>query len=265
MARTEIKRVGSLLRTALVLVCVLLLTVLSVGCDDDESLESKLEEAKIAVDDGDYNRAVAILEGMSGKEALDVLSSAYAGLVGVDTFKILIQAGDGDSGESKGSIDLIGKIIGTSGDGSLTCETVWLKSSLMDQAVTALIASAGGSTALDENGQAKLGIYGFTDFLLVTGEILCFNYSDDNAQFTVTLTEAGVSALDDDFTGITVTSDQLDRMSVNMGYVKQGALALGSNNDLAEELDAFLLEIDLDGNGAVSEAEYVSFLNGLGA
>jgi len=257
--------VGGLLRTAMVLVCVFMLTILAVGCDDDNSAESKLEEAKIAIDDGNYSKAVAILDGMTGKEALDALSSAYAGQVGVDTFKILIDAGDDDSGGSTGSIDLIGKIIGTSDDGSLTCETVLLKSSLIDQAVTALIASVGGSTALDENGQAKLGIYGLTDFLLVTGEVLCFNYSSGDAQFTVTLTEAGISALDSDFTGITVTPEQLDRMSRDMGYVKQGALALGTNNDLAEELDAILLDIDSDGDGVVGEAEYVSFLNGLGA
>ena len=49
-------KMTALLRTAMVLICVILLAVLSMGCDDDESFESNLEDAKIAIDDGNYSK-----------------------------------------------------------------------------------------------------------------------------------------------------------------------------------------------------------------
>ncbi len=250
----------------MVLVCIFFLAVCTVGCDDEDSSASKLEEAKIALDEGDYERAEDLLEGMTGAEALGVLASAYAGQVGIDTFEILGQLDDGDTSGNDGSIDLIGKILGTSGDGRLSCLGVQTKSSLMDLAKTKLIASAGGSvSALDKDGHVQLGIYGFTDFILVTGEIICYKFGGGDAQFEVTLTEAGIKALADDFEAIDVTEDQLKRINEDIDYVMLGLSALGTANDLAEEFTMFLQDINSDNDEAmyINKDEYISFLNGL--
>jgi len=257
-----------LLRTAMVLVCVFFLAVLTVGCDDEDSFESNLEEAKIAIDDGNYDKAVSILTDLAQTaEVLDVLASAYAGQVGIDTFDILAEVDDDDNDGNDGSIDLIGQVLGVGADNALTCTMVDTKLSILNLAITALLSSAGNDlNALTDDGKAKLAIYGFTDFILVLGDILCDNYGSIVVPAnTVILTEAWIKALETDygvdFDTITVGAGQLASINQDIAYVSLGITALGGDNDLAEEFAAFLVDIGgADGN--VTEAEFRAFLNG---
>jgi len=253
-----------------VVACALFLMLLAVGCDDDDSFESQLEEAKIAVDDGNYDRAISLLTGLEQTgEVLDNLSTAYAGKAGVDSFQILSGVDDGNSDGNDGSIDLFGRMLGSGEQGLMACSEISAKLSLMDQAITALIRSGGSAAALSDDGKVKLGIYGLTDTVLLIGQILCRNYGD---RFTppgfVGLTEAWVKELRElisgDFATIDITAEERAQINRDIGYVRQAIPALGDGNALAEEFDEFLREIDLNGDGSLSLVELVSYLNGLG-
>jgi len=262
-------KMTGLLRIAMVLICIFLIAVLTVGCDDDDSFEANLEEAKIAIDDGNFDKAVSILTAMAQTgEVLDVLASAYAGQVGIDTFEILAEVDDDDDDGNDGSIDLIGQVLGVGADNALTCMMVDTKLSILNQAITALLASAGNDlNALTEDGKATLAIYGFTDFILVLGDILCDNYGSTVVPpNTVILTEAWIKALETDygvdFDTISLGAGQLASINQDIAYVGLGVTALDGDNDLAEEFVAFIVDIGGD-DGSVTEAEFRAFLNGL--
>lgn len=256
-----------LLRAAMVLTCAFVLAVLTWGCDDEDRFESRLEEAKMAIDGANYGKAVSILTDLAQTgEVQEVLASAYAGQAGIDTFVILSGVDTGDSDGNDGSIDIIGTMLGQGDANALTCAVVDEKLALMAKAIAALTAAAGNDpAALSEDGQIRLAIYGFTDFVLVLGDILCFNYGAIvDPAYTVTLTEAWIKSLVTnhgvDFNTIGVDAEQLASINRDIAYVAQGAAALGAGNDLAEEFSAFLADIDGDADGNVSEAEFRAFL-----
>lgn len=262
-------KMTGLLCIAMVMACAFFIAVLIVGCDDNDSFESNLEEAKIAIDDGNFDKAVSILTAMAQTgEVLDVLASAYAGQVGIDTFEILGEVDDNDDDGNDGSIDLIGQILGVGDYNELTCPMVDTKLSILNLAITALLSSTGNDlNALTEDGNATLAIYGFTDFTLVLGDILCDNYGSTVVPAnTVILTEAWIKALETDygvdFDTISVGAGQLASINQDVAYVGLGITALDGDNDLAEEFAAFIVDIGGD-DGSVTEAEFRSFLNGL--
>jgi len=264
---------AGLLRTAMVLICVFCLTVLTVGCDDKGSSASKLEEARIAIDNGQYQRAIDVLDGMTGKEVLEVQASAYAGLAGIDSFEILAEVDDGGSGD--GSIDLIGKMLGTGDSDVLTFEEIKAKADDIDRARTTLIDSVGGETnikALDADGKVKLAIYSFTEVVLMIGKVAAPSPGD-----SVTLTEAGIEAIQategdfvvGDITGVDMGNeiDPIDRLNEDLTYIAAGIDALvGDNesNDLADDFSVFLDEVDcITNDGSVDANELAKYLNDL--
>ena len=106
-----------------------MLLLVSHGCgdsaleslSDDSSFEAQLEEARIAIDDANYENAVRILEGLNdaypdNKIVQQYLSNAYAGLGGLDTTDFLKTIDQLDDSGLSGSIDMIGKVIGDAGN-----------------------------------------------------------------------------------------------------------------------------------------------------
>jgi len=256
-----------LLRMAMVLVCVFFLAALTVGCDDESSYDSKLEEARIAIDEGNYSQALTILEGMTEQEALEVLACAHAGLAGIDTFEILSQV-DSDGGTGDGSIDLIGKMLGVGDADTLSFDAVKEKLGEIDNAKKMLLASVGGNAAnLDEDGKVKLAIYGLTDVILVMGKVI--SSIDNNCD--VILTEEAIRGLSGTFVEADITGlllkdevDPIAQINEDLDAVEAGVDVLsdgGESNDLSEEFEAFLDKIDLSGDGYISAAEFVGYLN----
>ncbi|VVS95401.1 hypothetical protein [Desulfoluna spongiiphila] len=254
------------LRVAMVLLCLFCFSALTVGCDDESSRASKLEEARMAIDDGNYSKAITLLDGMVGTDVLEVLASAHAGLAGIDTFEILKQVDDGGSGD--GSIDLIGKMLGTGDNDILTAADIETKLSEIDLAKSILLDSVGGQAAkLNDDGKVKLAIYGLTDVVLVMGKVI----SSKGGNNDVTLTEEAIRALGlvfvaADITGLTLGDgvDPMVQLNEDLDAVEAGITALGTgieNNDLGEEFDAFLKKIDTSSDGYVSATEFVTYLN----
>ncbi|MCG8470545.1 MAG: hypothetical protein MI742_01645 [Desulfobacterales bacterium] len=232
------------------------------GCDE-ENAASRIEDARMAIDDGNYQTALKILEKEAGtSEVLEIRASAYAGQVGINTFDILAQLDDEDD-SNDGSIDRIGSLLGAESSGRLACSEIASRLSLMDQAVTAI----GGATVNNDN-KVKLGIYGFTDFILSMGEILCRNYGTQMAPpNAVTFTEAWIRSLrgtiGGSFSAVQVETDELTRFGQDIGYAKNAAMVLGPTNDLGDEFQRFLGDIDPNGDGSVSQSEFAAFLNNL--
>jgi len=107
------------------------LACLFIGCDgnvlegvsDDDSYEAKLEEGLMALDDGDYDKAVDIFRRLNSdypnkEEVCVYLSNAYAGLTGIDTFNLLDTISELEDTGDEGSIDMIGLLLGNA-DGLL--------------------------------------------------------------------------------------------------------------------------------------------------
>lgn len=258
------------IRMAVMVMCAISLVAMTVGCDDEETPEARLEEAKIAIDDGDYDTALSILAGLGDNvEVLDTRATAYAGKAGIDTFEILSGVDDGDADGNDGSIDLFGRMLGTGELGLLACAEITDRLSAMDRAIFNLVQSAGSAESLSENGTVRLGIYGLTDFVLLVGQVLCRHFGDKvSPPGSVGLTEAWIQSIkalpDVDFFAMELTAEELAQMNRDIGYVYGAIPALGAGNDLAEEFDAFLLEIDPDRDGEIEETEFANYLSGLG-
>ncbi|MEA2102608.1 MAG: hypothetical protein U9P80_08575, partial [Thermodesulfobacteriota bacterium] len=101
----------------LIPVFVVFLMIL-IGCDsnmleslgDDSSREANLEEAQMALDDGNYDEAISILAPGYNPNAPDpvvarVLASAYMGKAGIDLTYLIENAGN--SGSDGGAFDTI--------------------------------------------------------------------------------------------------------------------------------------------------------------
>lgn len=257
-------------RMALVAICAVFLAIVAAGCDDEGSLEARLEEAKIAIDDGDYDTALTILAGLDENgEVLDTRATAYAGKVGIDTFEILSGVDNGDVDGNDGSIDLFGRMLGAGPQGLLACAQIIEKRSAMGQAIFYLNQSAGSVDALSDNATVRLGIYGLTDFVLLVGQVLCRHFGDQvSPPGSVGLTEAWIQSIkalpDVDFFAIALTAEERAQMNRDIGYVYGAIPVLGVGNDLAEDFDAFLQEIDPNQNGEIEDAEFANYLSGLG-
>jgi hypothetical protein len=99
----------------LLLVCFAITVITS--CADDSSYEARLEEARMAIDDRDYDRAILLLNELKAEYPddpliLQYLSNAYAGLAGLDTFDLLTVIDQLIENESSGSIDMVGTVLG---------------------------------------------------------------------------------------------------------------------------------------------------------
>lgn len=255
------------LRIALVVSLIFSVMVFGMGCEDDETDESNLEEAKIALDDREYDRAIELLEGMTGKEALEVLADAYAGRVGIETFEFLSQLEELSFDGVEESVELVRGMMGYAADHAFLCTEIAEMLSDLDKASDALLESvAGNEAALTTNGKAKLAIYSFSDFVLVLAEILCVNYGPSlSPPDTIELTEAWIKNLIqlfvDDFNDVVVTADQLAQMNRDLGYVKDAAAAFGMSDELKEAFASFSTHVG-GADGSLDRADVVAFLIG---
>ena len=266
--RTRHKRVSTLyLRIALVVCLIFSVMVFGVGCEDDESDESTLEEAKIALDNREYDRAIELLEGMTDKEALEVLSNAYAGRVGIETFEFLSQLEALNFDDVQESIELVRGMLGYGASHAFLCTDIAAMLSDLDKARGALLNSVGGNeSALTTSGKAKLGIYGFSDFVLILAEILCENYGSRlDPPDTIELTEAwiknSIQLFVVDFKDVVVTAEQLAQMNRDVGYVKGAAAAFGMSEELKTTFASFSANVG-GADGSVDRADVVAFLIG---
>jgi len=272
---SRVKTENVVMRKLLVILGIMLLIgSLTMGCDDsvlegladDDSFEAKLEEARIALDKGEYANAVSLLEALyslniGNETILEYLSNAYAGLAGLDTFNLLTTIEALDDSDNSGSIDMMGLVFGDS-DGNLTAAQIADKLEDIERAMTAL----EGLSSQNNDQTVQLGLLAVAHMSLTVGNVV----STDQGGADVSLTEEGLGALYSDsqpaeFSG-DVSSGTLDRLTTDLGYVAAAVTALnnisGQGNDLSEDFSQFQNDIDNDGDdGSVSQTDLENYIN----
>ena len=247
----------------MVVLCVVVcLCMGAFGCDDTSSDAAKLEDARIAIDNGQYDRALDILSAMGGKEVLEVRASANAGKAGINTFDIL---GELDDASDTNGFDIVGKMLGTGETNTLTLAQIKAKSGSMDLAKQNLLDSVGGhAERLDDDGKTQLAIFALTDTVLIVGDILFktpdYNLQGEGAKITLTKEwlDANVKAIDSTYSHINPTP-YLPQLDKNIKHIGDAIPVLKGDNDLAEEFTEFQNEIGGQDN-AITAGELKTYL-----
>jgi len=235
------------------------------GLADDGSYEAQIEEARIALDKGDYQDALGTLLTLRDKypgdrTVLQYLSNAYAGLAGLDTFNILLAIDDLDKAGNSGSIDMIGLVLGDS-TGLLTGGVLSEKLENLANALDALNEIQDKST--DQLAQG--GILAVAHAALTLGDIILENQNLSS----IILTEEGIG---DQFSGGAdlgndVSQETLDDLGQDIEMIGEAVDAIDSissaGNDLSDNFDQFRADIDQNDDGAVTISELDNYINSL--
>ncbi len=248
------------------------LAALSVtGCDNNDSYEAKLEDARIALDDGNYDRAKSILETLPQTiKVLEYMSNAIAGgALNLDTLNIISTLDELDNEGSVGSIDMIGRVIGGENN-QLDCADIATKLQAATEAIEQfkLIAELTGveMNALTDNQKTQLGLLGITRVVLTLAHRICARVDGP-----VIMTEAWIRENRAGFTPL-VTADQEGTVEVNtdlaminedLVYIGYAIDALADSNDLKDDFQEFKAELDADQSGDVTVAELNTYISDL--
>lgn len=242
------------------------------GLADDSSYEARLEEAMIALDDGDYAKARAILSDLNSDYPndpiiLQYLSNAFAGEAGIDTFNLLETIEQINDDPNAGSIDMVGQMLGDA-NGMITANEIKEDLSKINDAIDALEAIPEADRTDDQTVQ--LGLLSMNRAVLTIADTI----AEDTGEQTITLTEAGISALypgttEPDFNDELTGNDRLSTLSTDTQNIDDSVETINtisgqdSQNDLSENFGGFSDEIDTDGADGISTEDLENFINNL--
>ena len=227
-----------------------------VGCDGRSS-KGVIEDVRMAMDGKDYKRALALLVGeKESPEVLRLRGDAYAGLAGVDLFVFLSQMNGADDSRL-GRIDTLA----LGGSFGLLCAEFGEKMAQISQAKVLVLRCANTI-----NNKARLGVYGFSDVVLILGFLLCENHASELSPLKrIVLTEEAIGELRGQvggtFDGMHLSEETLERLTDDLAHMKGAVQALEAENDISEELRRFVERFDIDGDGYVSSFEVVNILD----
>lgn len=250
---------------------LLCFAILSIpGClEDDSSYEARIEEARIALDNRDYARARSILLELRAEYGndplvLQYLSNACAGLVGIDTFRLLEVIDDLIDMEQEGRIDMVGLVLGGTG-GVLESDEIDEMIELLEDCT---IAELLNIAELTDDQIVQLGLASLFKAALIIADIVI----DDLGIVDITLTEEGLNTLygpqsPPDFDDIDIAG-RLDSLSEDIVRIDNSIdailvmanLTTAEQNDLAEGFEEFMNDIDPDINGVVTQQELENYL-----
>ncbi len=236
------------------------------GLADDGSFQAKLEEARIALDKGEYSRAVELLEALDdanpGNATIQqYLSNAYAGLAGLDTFNLLTTIETLDETGNSGSIDMMGLILGGS-NGVLTAAQLRAKLVNIENAIHAM----EGISHPNDDHKVQLGLLAVAHIALTLGDIVL----EDQGGSSVTLTEQGLNSQYNsnqpaDFSDVSAGTQDLSELSADLEYVAESVTVLDNisdqGNDLSQDFSQFQSDIDNNGDGNLSETDLENYIN----
>ncbi len=245
------------------------------GLADDSSYEARLDEAMIALDDGDYAKAKSILTELNADypndpTILQYLSNASAGLAGIDTFNLLEIIEQINDNPNAGSIDMIGQMLGDA-DGVITANEITEDLSNINDAIDALEAIDDPT----DDQIVQLGLLSINRAVLTIGDVIADDQNLTGTE-TITLTEEEISALypgatEPDFTDELTGNDRLTTLSTDLQNINDSIETINtisgqdSQNDLSENFDDFSDEMDTDGVDGISTEDLENFINGLSA
>lgn len=236
---------------------------------DDSSREAQIEEARMALNDGDYQTAINILEpgydpSSADPETSGILASAYMGKAGIDLTNLLEHADD--TGSS--SFDVIASVLSlhvvnaaTSGaEGESASSTArYIDQASINDFIASLEEAQGYLAALvgargDDDDVVQLGMASVVHFILEIGLQAAGAAGVDNipvnkeAYREVFPDEAGTAAL---LTGFTTSIDSTDGVIPSLiddiTRVQDAVVVLdrriGTDEDIAVKFNGFLSDL----------------------
>jgi hypothetical protein len=224
------------------------------GMADDNTTTAEVESAKIAIDNGDFDAAIAILQGLCGTnssaptcdgETAILLASAFAGRAGVNVFDLVENSVAAVSGSTLSSLSTFSTL--------LPLPSASDKSDLHN-AVTILV-SLSSPTA---NQNLQMAIYAMADAVVTVGVDLTDGFNSTTGfPNTVPPDAATVQVVDAAYGTLLQVANDLD-------LAIQGLDASGlGNEDLKNDIEALEDAIDTNQDGTVSAAEMQLFLQNL--
>jgi tetratricopeptide (TPR) repeat protein len=241
------------------------------GVSDDNADDAKLEEARMALDGAEYERAVKLLNDLldgdpADSRSLAYLSQAHAGMAGLDTLDLLTIIDELDENGKSGSIDMVGLVLGDA-EGDVTRTEVFDKLHNLNEAIDSLeqIEANGGSLSDDEVVQRS--VLALARMAMVIADVV-FADQDAGVGARIRLTESGLGALysgDPDFDG-DVDEEALRYLADDIERVQDAIAVLydiSSDNDLSEDFSEFEQDINPDGNTIISVEELEAYVGSL--
>lgn len=235
---------------------------------DDSSYEARLEEARMALDDTEYDRAISLLTKLKADYpgdplVLQYLSNAYAGKAGLDTFNLLMTIDQLIEANETGNIDMVGLVLGD--DGIVTSANIVDLLANLEAAIDELEEIPNPT----HDQTVQLGLLSMNHAAMTIADIVY-----DNTGEQVTLTEEG---LGETYGGEApdlseeATSERLDSLSEDMDRIGDAVDSIASitgadtteENDLSESFDEFQGDLDTNADGAISEQELENYLGSL--
>lgn len=262
----------------LLILCTLAIALFafSNGCNDnlfepfanDGGPGSKIEDARIALDDGNHEKAKAILLNLESSRpddpvVLQYLSNACAGMIGLDTYRLLEVVDKLNENDNTGAIDMAGLVLGDE-NGILTATEIQNKLELLEDCAIPKLLRISSPT--DEH-LVQLGLVSLHHAILLIGDIVV----EERGISAIKLTEEGLrdlyryQAFVYDLTG----DPRMEKLSDDIMHISRSVDAIleisgdpsAEDNDLAENFDAFIDGIDQDRDGAVSPVELINYIN----
>jgi len=242
------------------------------GCDNGSSYEAKLEDARIALDDGNYTLAKSILATLpQTATVLEYMSNSIAGGdLNLDTLNIISTLEDLEDEHNVGSIDMIGRIIGDE-DNQLTCDEIADKIVSATEAIELFKAIAdlngGGVQDLSDNQKTQLGLLSITRIVLTLAHRICIKtqrpvimtedwIQENRAGFTPLITDEESAS-----EGVATDLARINEDLVNIGYTID---VFADSNDMKDDFQEFKDELDSNTDGNVTYVELNTYIDQLG-
>lgn len=228
------------------------------GLSDDSSDQGRLERGVEAINEGDWDTAIALLEGLDlgDPEVRKYLASAYVGRAGFDTLELVDRIVTAQDAGSSGSV-LYGAAVelfgDADGDGRISSDDLRAKEADVNRAVE-LLAAGGGAPAPEDSFQA--GLYASLHAVILVADVI--DQPDVSLNAVAGLEDAAVDAAvtDESFDGV---QGALER---DLELVSAAVESFG-DNDVGQDFDAFLTSMGFD-DGAVGADDVRAFVKGLG-
>ncbi|MEW6683667.1 MAG: hypothetical protein AB1451_12210 [Nitrospirota bacterium] len=215
---------------------------------DGNTAEAKIESAKIAIDNGNYTEAIAILQGLCGTnpsavtcdaETASLLASAYSGRAGLNVFDLIENSVNTTIGATN-SFSSFSILMPSPSAGDVADL----------HAAVEILANLSNPTP---NQYLQMAISAMADIVVTAGVELTNGFKPNGRPNTVpTLTE--VQSAQSANGTVSQISDDLD-------LVVQGLAGVGlSNEDLTSDLAEIKTQLDGNNDSDVSDVELQAFL-----
>ncbi len=263
--RQEVLGKLSRFSTFFLIICLSVFIVSFTGCDDEDSYEVRLEDARMALDEGRYAAAKAILVELPQTiEVKEALSSAIAGFdLNLDMYSIILTMDELEEGGDTGSVDMIGLVIGGDSD-QITGETIAEKLLAANEAILLYKDIADmkgiGIDGLSNEQKLQLGLLCITRTVLTIGSLI----SDELPAGTkLTLTESWIHTNRVDFPTINPSAENLTSIGEDLLYIGYSIDSLGDTNDLKDDYEGFIIELDSNLDNAMTSPELNAYLDSM--